>query len=193
MHKGRLAGPCCLHCYNPAVSVRNTIFLVGMPGAGKTTIGRQLARRLHRRFIDADHELERRTGVSIPVIFEIEGEAGFRDREAKVIADLAAEPNLVVATGGGAVLRPENRAQLRQAGMVVYLQVSPQILYERTRHDQNRPLLQVADPKARLEELFSLRDPLYREVADLVVNSAGGSAGQLVKLVEQELKSRCVA
>jgi len=164
-----------------------------MPGAGKTTIGRQLARRLHRRFIDADHELERRTGVSIPVIFEIEGEAGFRDREAKVIADLAAEPNLVVATGGGAVLRPENRAQLRQAGMVVYLQVSPQILYERTRHDQNRPLLQVADPRARLDELFALRDPLYREVADLVVNSAGGSAGQLVKLVEQELKSRCVA
>jgi len=163
-----------------------------MPGAGKTTVGRQLARRLQRRFVDADHEIEARTGVRIPVIFEIEGEQGFRDRESRVIAELAGEGGMVVATGGGLVLRPENRAVLRQGGTVVYLHATPRLLYERTRHDANRPLLRVADPLAKLEELFAQRDPLYREVADVIICSTGGNVNQLVKQVEREIHNRCV-
>ncbi len=164
-----------------------------MPGAGKTTVGRQLARRLHRSFIDADHEIEARTGVRIPLIFDIEGEQGFRDREAKVIAELATESNLVVATGGGAVLRPENRAAIKQGGTVIYLHAVPRLLFERTRLDPNRPLLQVADPMGKIEELFAQRDPLYREVADIIVNSVGGSISNLVKQVERELSKQCAA
>lgn len=175
------------------MSAKNNIFLVGMPGAGKTTVGRQLARRLQRVFIDADHEIEARTGVRIPLIFDIEGEQGFRDRETKVIAELANGSKLIVATGGGAVLRPENRAALKQGGTVVYLRATPRLLFERTRLDPNRPLLQVADPMQKLEELFAQRDPLYREVADLVINSLGGSINHLVKQVERELHQRCAA
>lgn len=175
------------------MSTQNNIFLVGMPGAGKTTVGRHLARRLQRVFVDADHEIEARTGVRIPLIFDIEGEQGFRDREAKVIAELAAQSNLVVATGGGAVLRPENRAALKQGGTVVYLHAVPRLLFERTRLDPNRPLLQVADPMTKIEELFAQRDPLYREVADLVINSLGGSINHLVKQVERQLQNRCAA
>lgn len=171
----------------------NNIYLVGMPGAGKTTVGRHLARRMQRSFIDADHEIETRTGVRIPLIFDIEGEQGFRDRESRVIAELATESNLIVATGGGAVLRPENRAALKQGGTVVYLFVAPRLLFERTRLDPNRPLLQVADPMQKIEELFAERDPLYREVADIVVNSTGGSINHLVKQVERELGKQCAA
>jgi shikimate kinase len=173
------------------VNTRNNIFLVGMPGAGKTTVGRHLARRLQRRFIDADHEVEARTGVRIPVIFDIEGEQGFRDRESKVISELAQQSDQVVATGGGAVLRPENRAALRQGGTVIYLNAAPRLLYERTRLDPNRPLLQVDDPLRKLEDLFNQRDPLYREVADIIVNSLGGSIAQLVKQVEKQLEKQC--
>lgn len=169
------------------------IYLVGMPGAGKTTIGRQLARRLQRKFVDADHEIESRTGVRIPVIFDIEGEQGFRDREAKVIAELAADSNLVVATGGGAVLRSTNRDVLKQSGTVVYLQAVPRLLFERTRLDPNRPLLQVANPLQKLDELFAQRDPLYREVADIVISSPGGSINRLVKQLERELQKQCTA
>lgn len=175
------------------MSTKHNIYLVGMPGAGKTTIGRQLARRLERTFVDADHEIEARTGVRIPLIFDIEGEQGFRDREAKVIADLAGDSNLIVATGGGAVLRPENRAALKQSGTVVYLQAAPRLLFERTRLDPNRPLLQVANPMQKIEELFAQRDPLYREVADIVVNSLGGSISHLVKQLERELQKLCAA
>lgn len=175
------------------MSAQNNIFLVGMPGAGKTTVGRHLARRLQRVFVDADHEIEARTGVRIPLIFDIEGEQGFRDRESKVIAELAGQSNLVVATGGGAVLRPENRAALKQGGTVIYLHAVPRLLFERTRLDPNRPLLQVADPLQKLDELFAQRDPLYREVADLVVNSLGGSINHLVKQVERQLQNRCAA
>lgn len=164
-----------------------------MPGAGKTTVGRQLARRMQRTFIDADHEIEARTGVRIPLIFDIEGETGFRDREARVIADLATRADLVIATGGGAILRPENRAALHQGGTVIYLNASPELLYQRTRLDPNRPLLQVDDPRQKLEELLALRDPLYREVADIVVNSVGGSIGQLVRQVESQLQRQCAA
>ena len=180
-------------CYNSPVSAKNNIYLVGMPGAGKTTVGRHLARRMQRSFIDADHEIEARTGVRIPLIFDIEGERGFRDRESKVIAELANESNLVVATGGGAVLRPENRAALKQGGTVVYIHVAPRLLFERTRLDPNRPLLQVADPMKKIEELFAERDPLYREVADIVINSVGGSINYLIKHVERELQKQCVA
>jgi len=167
------------------------ICLVGMMGAGKTTVGRQLAKRLGRRFVDADHEIEARTGVRIPTIFEIEGEAGFRRREAEAIDALTREHGLVLATGGGAVLDPANRRRLAAAGLVIYLRVLPLLLYERTRHDRNRPLLQVADPLARLEELFAQRDPLYREVADVVIDTSSGGVGSLVRRVEQEIRKRC--
>lgn len=182
-----------MRCYNPSVSATNNIYLVGMPGAGKTTVGRQLARRLHRAFVDADLEIEERTGVRIPLIFDIEGEQGFRDRETRVIADLATQCGLVVATGGGVILRPENRAALKRGGKVIYLQAVPRLLYERTRLDPNRPLLQVADPMKKLEDLFTVRDPFYREVADIVINSMGGSIGNLVKQLEIELKKQCAA
>lgn len=170
---------------------RQNICLVGMMGAGKTTVGRQLAKRLGRRFVDADHEIEARTGVRIPTIFEIEGEAGFRRREAEAIEALTRESGLVLATGGGAVLDPANRRRLREAGLVVYLRVLPLVLYERTRHDRNRPLLQVDDPLAKLEELFGQRDPLYREVADVIVDTSAGGVGSLVRRVEQEIRNRC--
>lgn len=182
-----------MRCYNPFVIANNNIYLVGMPGVGKTTIGRQLARRMHRSFVDADHEIEARTGVKIPLIFDIEGEQGFRDRESKVLAELGSRSNLVVATGGGAVLRPENRAALKQGGIVVYLHATPRLLFERTRLDANRPLLQVADPMKKLEELFAARDPLYREVADIIINSLGGSISHLVRQLERELQKQCAA
>ena len=145
------------------------IYLVGLMGAGKTTIGKQLAKRLGRRFYDSDHEIVARTGVPIPTIFEIEGEAGFRRREAQTIAELTAETGIVMATGGGVVINPGNRQRLRETGWTVYLNVPPRLLYERTRHDKNRPLLQVADPLAKLEELHAQRDPYYRDVADIVI------------------------
>ncbi len=127
------------------------------------------------------------------MIFEIEGETGFRDHESRVLADLARQSNLVVATGGGAVLRPENRAELKKSGIVIYLRVAPRILFERTRHDANRPLLQVANPMMRIEELFTQRDPLYQDAADLVMTSGGGSVFHLVTQVERELRKRCAA
>lgn len=160
-------------------------------GAGKTTVGRYLSKRFGRRFVDADHEIEARTGVRIPTIFEIEGEAGFRKREAQVIADLAKEPGLVLATGGGAVLDPANRAVLAASGLVIYLNAPPAMLFERTRHDRNRPLLQVADPMAKLVELYATRDPLYRAVAHVVVDTMAGSVTNLVAKVESEIRSRC--
>lgn len=177
----------------PIVNSDQNIFLVGMMGAGKTTIGRQLARRLQRRFVDCDHEIESRTGVKIPVIFEIEGEAGFRKRESQVIAELAQEPGLVIATGGGAVLKEENRVCLTHHGIVIYLSVPPYNLWERTRNDTNRPLLQVANPRARIEELHALRDPLYREVAHIVIEGGRTSQSSILKMIEKELQERCAA
>jgi shikimate kinase len=162
------------------------LFLVGLPGAGKSTLGRQLARRLHLRFVDADAELERRLGVSIPTIFEIEGESGFRDREETTIAELTALAAIVLSTGGGAVLRPANRMRLKENGTVVYLHAEPTTLWARIRHSRNRPLLQTADPLARLAELYAQRDSLYRETADHVVESERGEVMRLVRLFEME-------
>lgn len=159
-------------------------------GAGKTTIGRALAKRLDLEFIDSDHEIEARTGVSIPTIFEIEGEEGFRRREAQVICDLALAGGRVVATGGGAVLRPENRDRLKSSGFVIYLNVPPLALWERTRHDKNRPLLQVGDPLQKLKDLYAQRDPLYREVADLIVDGSRQNASGVLQLLIKEVEER---
>ena len=160
---------------------RGNLFLVGLPGAGKSTLGRQLARRLHKPFVDADTELERRLGVSIPTIFEIEGEAGFRDREEAVLADLTALANVVLSTGGGAVLRSNNRLRLRDNGTVIYLHAEPVTLWARLRHSRNRPLLQTADPLARLAELYRQRDALYRETATYIVESDRSEVMRLVR------------
>jgi shikimate kinase len=157
-------------------------------GAGKTTVGRAVARRLERQFYDSDHEIEQRTGARIPVIFELEGESGFRDREAQVIADLTGRDSIVLATGGGAVLRPENRDALCNRGLVVYLRANPHDLWLRTRRDKSRPLLQTDDPKARLEALYEIRDPLYRECADFVIETGRPSVSGLVNMVLMQLE-----
>lgn len=159
-----------------------------MMGAGKTTVGRRLAKALGWRFVDLDHEVEQLTGVTISTIFEIEGEAGFRQREAKALALVSRESGLVVATGGGIVLNPMNRARLDASGCVVYLHASPEQLYARTRHDKNRPLLQVADPLTCIRRLTEKRDPLYREVADIIVES-GTDPGSTVKRIVSAIEN----
>ncbi|MFN9772852.1 MAG: shikimate kinase [Burkholderiales bacterium] len=159
------------------------LFLVGMMGAGKTTVGRRLARRLERPFVDADRELEARLGVPIPTIFELEGEAGFRRREAAIIDELTRREPIVLATGGGAVLDPANRAALHERGRVVYLRASVGDLWHRLRRDKVRPLLKAPDPRARIEELVRLRDPLYREVAHLVVDTGRQPVDQVVDAI----------
>jgi shikimate kinase len=160
------------------------LFLVGLPGAGKSTLGRQLARRLRLRFVDADTELEQRLGVSIPTIFEIEGESGFRDREEGTIEELVHLSGILLSTGGGAVIRPNNRSRLRDNGTVIYLHAQPSTLWVRLRHNRNRPLLQTADPLARLAELYAQRDALYRETADHVVDSERTEVMRLVRMFE---------
>ena len=166
---------------------RGNFYLVGLMGAGKTSVGRVLAKRLRKTFLDSDHEIEGRTGVRIPVIFEIEGEAGFRARERRMLAELAERSNIVLATGGGAVLSEENRSALARHGTVVYLRASPQDLWQRTRHDRNRPLLQTPNPLAKLTDLFNERDPLYRELADLIVDTGSQSVSALAHRLEQKL------
>jgi shikimate kinase len=170
------------------MSKTGNIFLVGLMGAGKTTIGKLLAKRLKKTFIDCDHELEHRTGVKIPLIFELEGEAGFRDREAALIKELTQRPEIILATGGGAVLRKENREALAQNGTVIYLNAKVEDLWLRTQHDKNRPLLQTADPKAKLTELYAQRDPLYREIADIVITSGQQNVQHAAREVERRLR-----
>jgi len=148
-----------------------SIFLTGPMGSGKSTIGRHLAQQLAMPFHDSDHEIERRTGVDIPLIFELEGETGFRKRESEVIDALTRLPDIVLATGGGAILDPGNRERLGDRGTVIYLHTSVDQQLSRTAHDRNRPLLQTPDPRATLEELLAIRDPLYREIADLVIET----------------------
>lgn len=160
-------------------------------GAGKTTVGRQLAKRLGRSFLDSDHEIVARTGVPIPTIFEIEGEEGFRRREAQTISEVTEASDIVLATGGGVVLNPDNRRRLHETGWVVYLNVPPALLYERTRHDRNRPLLNVPNPMARLEELYAARDPLYREIAHIVVDGSHLVASGIVQHLLREFTRLC--
>jgi shikimate kinase len=173
-----------------AMKDSGNIYLVGMMGAGKSTVGRWLARRLKLRFYDSDIEIERRCGVKIPVVFEIEGEDGFRAREAQVIAELTGLEGIVLATGGGAVLLPENRARLAGHGFVAYLRARPEDLYERVRHDRNRPLLATPDPLGRLRELYVQRDPLYREIADVVVDTGAQGVQVLARALLDELELR---
>lgn len=149
-------------------------------GVGKTTIGRQLAKGLHCEFVDSDREIEQRTGVRIALIFEIEGEAGFRDREAQVLAELTRRQGIVLATGGGAVMRAENRRVLTERGVVVYLRAPLALLVERTARDRQRPLLQNTDPGTRLTALLAEREPLYREVADLIVDTGHRTVRHIV-------------
>jgi shikimate kinase len=173
------------------VKTKSRIFLVGMMGAGKTTVARQLAKRLGKTFHDADRDIEERTGVSVAVIFEIEGEAGFRRREAEAIEQLTALDDIVLATGGGAVLDSRNREHLKTRGFVIYLHALPGVLWQRTRTDKSRPLLQGGDPRERLEALYSARDPLYREVADLVVDTGRQGIGPLVSQVLARFDESC--
>ncbi|HUL42452.1 MAG TPA: shikimate kinase [Burkholderiales bacterium] len=163
------------------------IFLVGLMGAGKTTVGKLLAKHFNKSFFDTDHEIERRTGVNIPLIFEIEGEAGFRAREQAILRELAKRNNIVLATGGGIVLSKTNRDILAKSGTVIYLRAVAADLLQRTRYDKNRPLLQTADPLARLTQLYKERDPLYREVAHLVIDTSKQSVRVLAREIEKRL------
>jgi len=165
------------------------IFLVGPMGAGKSTVGRQLARTLKKRFIDSDKAIEERTGASISLIFDVEGEDGFRRREQAVIDELSALHDIVLATGGGAVLDETNRANLMSRGFVVYLSAPVDLLVERTARDRSRPLLQTADPQQRVAELLAQRDPLYRDVADAVVRTDRRSARHVVKEIQTRLEA----
>jgi shikimate kinase len=170
------------------MSSRN-LFLIGPMGAGKTTVGRQLAEALQSEFIDSDHEIQRRTGVDIPTIFEFEGEEGFRNREQVVIEELTAREGIILATGGGAVLREANRQHLSTRGFVVYLQCTPEQQYERTRRDKTRPLLQAEDPLKKLCSLMQVREPLYRQVADLVVSTEGKNTQVVVREIVKRYRS----
>jgi len=165
----------------------DNIFLVGLMGAGKTSVGRMLARRMQKEFLDADAEIERVTGVKIPVIFEIEGESGFRGREEKMIEKLTAMSGIVLATGGGAVISAANRHLLKTRGHVIYLRATPEDLWRRTRRDRGRPLLQTADPLGKLRMLHEQRDPLYREVAHLIVDTGSQSVAHLTSRIQQLL------
>jgi shikimate kinase len=166
------------------------LFLVGMMGSGKTTLGRALAQRLDVPFADTDRMLVERTGVPVTTIFEIEGEEGFRRRESAVLAELATGEDRVVATGGGAVLSAANREVMRSGGTVIYLRARLDHLWERTRHDTSRPLLATPDPRATLAAILEARDPLYREVAHIVVDTGSQSAATLVSRVVAALKAR---
>jgi shikimate kinase len=165
-----------------------SFFLVGPMGAGKSTIGRQLARCLKLKFIDSDREIEIRTGVDIPLIFELEGESGFRKRERKVIDELTARQGTILATGGGAVMDKLNRQRLASRGQVIYLHTSVEQQLRRTAHDRNRPLLQTANPKQKLQELMELRDPLYREIADWVIETDGCRVRDVVQQIAHKIE-----
>ena len=167
----------------------NNIFLVGLMGSGKTTIGRSLAKKLNLRFLDADQEIETRTGASIPLIFEIEGEASFRQREADVIRDLTAQQGIVLATGGGAVLNETSRQLLRERGTVIYLRASVASILQRTSHDKNRPLLQTADPRAKIEALSRERAPLYQEVAHIIIETGRPNVHSVVQNILTQLQT----
>lgn len=169
---------------------KSNIVLIGLMGVGKTSIGRQLAKELNLTFYDSDQEIEKRTGATIPWIFDLEGEAGFRQRESKTIADLMTLKNIVLATGGGVVLNPENRKSLANNGVVIYLQANLDTLVERTSRNQNRPLLANANPQEILEKLLTQRDPLYRETADLVYTTSTSNINKIVQQIVQDLRQQ---
>ena len=171
----------------------DNIFLIGLMGAGKTTLGKKLAQDLQCQFYDSDHIIMDRTGVSIPTIFELEGEEGFRNRESAIIDELTQEHPIILATGGGAVLRPENRRFLHDRGTVIYLCATPDILLERTRTDKSRPLLQVADPYAKLQELLTIRDPLYRETAHFVIDAGEDGCHKTAEKILTLLKKQPIS
>ncbi|MCX7277410.1 MAG: shikimate kinase [Burkholderiales bacterium] len=164
------------------------IALVGLPGSGKSTVGRQLARRLQVPFTDSDHVIEQRIGCSIREFFEREGEARFRDVEESVLDELTLQPHGVLATGGGATLRPANRLHLKERCQVIYLRSTPEEVFRRVRNDVNRPLLQVNDPLTRLRDLFGVRDPLYRETAHFVIETGRPSVANLVNMIVMQLE-----
>jgi len=163
------------------------IFLIGLMGAGKTTIGRALARRMRLQFLDSDHEIEERTGVSIRTIFELEGEQGFRARESATIADLTLREGIVLATGGGAILLESTRKHLHDRGIVIYLRARPEDLYKRTKHDRDRPLLQTDDPLAKLRTLLEARHVFYENTAHIIIDTADQGVPRLIATIEQQL------
>ena len=152
-------------------------------GSGKTTIGRQLAKQLHRDFFDSDHEIENKTGANIPLIFELEGEEGFRKRESAMLDFLTLKNGIVLATGGGAILSAKNREMLRERGRVIYLSATLEQLWERTRLDKNRPLLQTENPQDKIASLLEQRDPLYRELADIIIDTGTGNVKATIKQI----------
>lgn len=170
------------------MSKENNIFLVGLMGAGKTTVGRHLAKNLRYRFIDSDEVIEQRNGVSISTIFDIEGEDGFRKREATIIDELTQQNKIVLATGGGAILNSKNREVLKERGTVVYLSATIDHLYKRVQYDRNRPLLQTENPKLKLKELLDFRDPLYREVADIIIKTNKSQSWNIAKEIMNHAK-----
>jgi shikimate kinase len=171
-----------------SVTRSQTITLVGMPGGGKSTVGRHLARRLDAPFLDTDAAIERRIGCAIRSFFEQQGEERFRELEAAALADVLADGDGVVATGGGIVLRASNRRLLRDRSTCIYLRSTPEELFRRLRHDTKRPLLQVADPLARLRQLFAERDPLYREAAHFIIDTGRPSVPTLVNMILMQLE-----
>ena len=168
--------------------MQNTLILVGLMGAGKSTVGRQLAQRLGLAFYDSDKVIEERTGASIPTIFSLEGESGFREREEQIIAELCTLENVLIATGGGSVLRETNRKQLRKAGYVVYLRANADHLYQRIKHDKSRPLMQTDNPLQTLRDLLRTREPYYLEVADIGVQTGKQKVSVIVREIERKLK-----
>lgn len=165
-----------------------TVILIGMPGSGKSTIGRALSKVLDRPFLDLDHEIEERCGVKIPVIFEIEGEPGFRKRESQVLEEITLERGMVLATGGGAILAPQNRQWIAERGIVVYLRASVEELYRRTSRDRSRPLLASDNPRARLKELLTKRAPIYEDLADIVIDTGLASVTAVVQQLVSKLE-----
>jgi shikimate kinase len=172
-----------------AMKAPQNIFLIGLMGSGKSTLGKRLSEDYKKTYIDSDREIEQKTGASISLIFDIEGEQGFRDREVRMIDELTNKKEIVLATGGGAVLDSKNRTCLAARGYVIYLQVEPYQLLERTAQDKNRPLLQTDNPLAVLETLCEQRDPLYRETADWVLNTTGMSLHNVAKCIHQQFET----
>lgn len=169
--------------------VSENIYLIGPMGAGKSSIGRQLASKIKKKFLDSDREIEKRTGAKIDLIFEIEGESGFRKREVQIISELTALNNIVLATGGGVVLMEENRKNLKKNGVVIYLKAAPDLLMKRTEKDRSRPLLQTENRMQRIEELLEIREPLYQETADIIIDTENNSIKQIVKNIRDKLSA----